>query len=456
MDDLSQAVSDKLNLSKEDTAPASPKATKAEQAFTSAPSTKQHTHDPASIPSIVPWQPELWCHQFPRDRKMMVGTITATSPLPTASDTKLTYATHPHIIEQLLDYVDTNTLFAFRSTCRRLRDEVDLVFESHIELHMEGLQLVFETPARRVIKAQRIPRFYNPALHNIRLDVRPSLEEFSYHSDNRFDHHITNFAVHHTVADWFAKFLSNIKILDFHGGILMNILPGAPPRKGPDALGEVAVKSVKVPKLRFFPDGQSDCGFAAAVPFYADVVEYHGNLHLTHQKIDGSWLFWPKWVPQCEEVAHHVMLGINQKFNISPDRVKPFVYPPSVKKVVVLLCVIKPPNLTTLTIPGSTAEERCIPIVTLLLVLQRICGALQPGITWEMYGFTGTKLATSQAPGGILAADRVPNTVMLYLVRLQAAIDKEELKTDEDYHRKAAEMWGRVIFHGQTIGPQAM
>lgn len=447
MDDLSRAVSEKLSISKDDAPSVS--------AEVSAASAKKHSPDPDSIPSIVPWQPELWCHQFPSNTKMMVGNITATSPLPTANETKVTYDTHPHIIEQLLCYVHTSTLFAFRSTCRKLRDRVDLVFESHIELHMEGVQLVFETPARRVIEAQRIPRFYNPALHNIRLDVRPALEGCSYHNENKYDHHITNFTVHHTVADWFAGFLENIRVLDFHGGVLVHALPGAPPREGPDALGEVTVKSVKVPKIRFYPDVNSNCAFAAAVPFHADVIEYHPSLYLTQQRIEGSWLFWPKWVPECEEVVHHLMLGINQEFNVDLDSVKPFVYPPSVKRVVIILRVVKPPDLTTLTLPGSTADEKCIPLLTLLTGMQRICGALQSDIIWEFHGFQDTMLATPQA-GGNLEADLVPNTVMLYLVRLQAAMDETELETDEDYQRKTAEMWGRVVFHGKPIGPQAM
>lgn len=170
MDDLSQAVSDKLQISPEtsSTSSLSPTAT-----GPSVPRVKPDAPDPASIPTIVPAERELWFHMFPADRKMMKGTITATAPLPSHGSSKVTYETHPHIIEQLLSYVSANTLLAFRATCRRLRDRADMVFQSHIELHMEGMSLIFETPGKRVITAQRTVFLLSTA-HPVRTSVSMS------------------------------------------------------------------------------------------------------------------------------------------------------------------------------------------------------------------------------------------------------------------------------------------
>lgn len=395
-----------------------------------------------SVPTIIPAKREIWTQMFPESRKMMAGSITATSPLPTAGATKLTYETHPHIVEHLLDYAATNTLLAFRATCRKLRDRADKVFGSHIELHMDGLSLVFETPGARVIKGQRIPSFYRASRRNIRLDVRPTLEQIRSLKEDRFDHRIVNFAVHHTDAEWFTRFLSNIKILDFHGGIVMTIL-GLPPRNGPDALGEVAVKSVKVPVLRFHSDGGESCQFATAVPFHADVVEYIPALNLPTMNIKGSWLFYPPWVPDCQKVVHHLVLRIDQKFDVSLDKVRPFVYPATVKLVDVRLAITKAPVPGKFVLPTTTAEERRIPMVTLLTTIQRICGAFQSSIVWLFSGFDDTKVT---CPDGDIPPSRVPELVMLYLVRLQAAIQKITLETDADFKRVADEIRDRVIF----------
>lgn len=138
----------------------------------------------------------------------------------------------------------------------------------------------------------------------------------------KYDHRIVNFAVHHTDAEWFTEFLRNVKVLDFHGQTMMTVLPGAAPRNGPDALGEVAVKSAKVPTLRFFPSGGSTSdvgGYAHAVPFHADTVVYHSHLHIQSHVSDGSWLFQPRWVPECEEVRHEMCLRVDQEFKVDLD-----------------------------------------------------------------------------------------------------------------------------------------
>lgn len=422
MDNLSQTLSDKLSITKKDTSPPSPVAA---PDGPSATSVKKHKPDPASIPSIAPAQAEIWCHQFPSNRKMMVGTITATSPLPTVGTTKLTYDTHAHIVEQFLVYANVSTLLAFRATCRKLRDRADKLFVSHIELHMSGLDLVFETPSKRVIKGQRIPAFYRRARRHIRLDIRPAPEQLALLAANRFDHRITNFAIHHTEAEWFTDFLKNIKALDFHGSCLMTIVPGLPPRNGPHPLGEVAVKSAKIPQLRFYPDGSNSCQFATAVPFQAEDVVYVPNLHLLDSMLDGSWLFYPSWVPECTRVEHHLLMRVDQKYNVSVDKVRPFVYPPSVKEVTLILGVVgqlsDPAKSNVLSLAAD--DNRIVSELTVLTAVQRACGLLQPGITFHLYGFDNIKL---RCPDTILPPDRVPNEIMLYFVRLQAAMEKGE------------------------------
>lgn len=228
----------------------------------------------------------------------------------------------------------------------------------------------------------------------------------------------------------------------------MNIFPGAKPRDGPDALGEVTVKSVKIPRLRFFPEG-SETGYAAAVPFSADVVEYHSHLHLLDETVQGSWFFWPKWVPECREVEHYVNLRIGQTFDVAVDKVLPFVYPPTVKRVAVYFNVVGAPDLKDPRFRTSTAEERIVPYRSLMIVIQRICGAFQPGIKWEFHGTQNAHVRNVKKDGSeeIIPAEEVPHMINIFLIRIYAAWDNVELKTAEDFQRKGDELRGRIEHH---------
>lgn len=67
------------------------------------------------------------------------------------------------MVELILDY----------GSCSRLHDRADVLFESRIELHMDGLQLVFEAPGARAIKGCRILSF-SPSRRNMLLEIRPT------------------------------------------------------------------------------------------------------------------------------------------------------------------------------------------------------------------------------------------------------------------------------------------
>lgn len=413
-----------------------------------AASAKQTTSPPtaSTIPTIVEARKELWCDIIPPNTKMMEGTISALTPLPSAGVNKLTYDTHPHIIEHLMRYCSASVLLAFRATCRRLCARADRLFGSHVELSQDGLHLVFETPGNRVIKGQKIPAWcFRPK--DIRYFINLSIDNVAILAEDpvnlKFDHRVTCFTVHHKHAKWFAEFLKGVECLDMHGGSLLTIFPGLQRSSVPDALGNITMDAVKIPTLRFFGCGGDEGQYASAIPFRADTVEYHGNVHLAGVGVKGSWFFWPKWIPECRNVVHQVYFNVNQRFGPPElmNTVRPFLYPPTVKTVTVVLCVTGPVDITMTRMPiKSHADPGLLSKVTLLSTFHRACGAFTTSIKWVFVGLRAIKVHDGTH---IVEPDLVPELVLRFLALCKAAKEGKSLSQDE-LHRQIEEISPQV------------
>lgn len=362
------------------------------------------------------------------------STKTTTAPEPLSEKTKLdfaklankiTYATHPHIIERVMQYACVPALLALRATCKALCDRADRVFGSHVEVHMSSMELVFETPGERVIKGQRIPAFKDRGPIEIGVDMMPFMA--AQQAGGNVEPQDVWFKVPRDDVPWFNKFLGRIQLLDFHGSTMTMILPGLERDTFAqrDPYGRVAVKAAKVPTVRMFPSHSDDgLTYATMCPFYAaDTVQFAA---MTQPNLDPkkAWLYTAPSVPaSTRELTLNVHLNAEQNWGSQSRIPPPLRYHQGIKEVNILfgITAARPsphPSFGHITTPDAPG---CLQMSTIQPIITKIFLDYRPDIRWTLVGVDGMQL---EYPGmGVIDGHRL-NLILLCMIGLMTTMPK--------------------------------